>query len=729
MVWQKRVRALLAVLVLGLAAGVAWYVVNQRPQAAAPPEATRTDATAVTEIAADEFSRTNEAGEVVFSIKYERGYSYADGSAKLMKLTGTFARGNGQRMNITADEAAIVFKSGAGFDPQNFDDLHMKGHVRVESGPGGDRMLLETEEAHYSDLTGIMTTDKPVKVRRGNLSGSGTGATFDRDRVVVWLLADAKVTIAPSNDAGDGALDVTSGRAGLADADKYMRFEENVRMTRDGRLIQTDAAVANLTPDGKGLTSLELRGNSSVSGGAAGDGGVPNMRGDDMTITYSADTGLLERAVLMRAARLDLPEGGGKSLAADFIDLGFADDGTTVTVLDANGAVELKIPADGDEPAKEVRAPSLASRGQAPKGLDRARFRGGAELRERAPAKGDREAVDRVSSADEIALRLDGGFSKITLADFLGSARFRDGATTGEAPNARYMVPADRIILRGGDGSARVTQETGTVEAKTIDMVLDPRTMVAKENVKSTLLPSKDKDKKEPRTSILEDDQPVNVTSAELNYNGQTERAVYTGAARLWQGDTVIQAETIVLDDKTGNLEARKTVRSQFAIKDEHAKADAAPPKPTLATAEELVYDESRRQATFRENAHMNGPDGDITAARIELFLKEDGNTLDRAEAYETVTARLDGGRVATGSRLTYNAGTRRYEMAGTPLKVRRRFTDKDRAGAAVTRCEETVGSSLTFDRSADTVSVIGANGAPSRTVPIPCTADKLPLP
>ena len=36
----------------------------------------------------------------------------------------------------------------------------------------------------------------------------------------------------------------------------------------------------------------------------------------------------------------------------------------------------------------------------------------------------------------------------------------------------------------------------------------------------------------------------------------------------------------------------------------------------------------------------MSGPDGDMTAARIELYLKPSGDELERAEAYENVTLR-----------------------------------------------------------------------------------------
>jgi len=449
------------------------------------------------------------------------------------------------------------------------------------------------------------------------------------------------------------------------------------------------------------------------------------MAADDITITYAADTGLLERAVLERAARVGLPGAGGRSLAGDFIDLAFAGDGTTLTALDANGAVELTIPADGDDPATEIRAPRLEARGAAPNGLERATFSGGVEFREHAAARGERAAVDRVGRSDSLVLTLDGGFSDIKDADFRGNFRFRDAGGTAEAPNATYGVETGRIALKGGTGVSRVVQEGGTVQATDIDMTLDPRSMKARGRVRSTLKPGARRERDEPRPSILEDDEPVNVTAKALDYDGRTERAVYTGDARLWQADTVIHGETIVLDDKTGNLEARQAVRAQFLIRDEQSPdretAERAP-KPTFARGDELVYVESRRQATFRGSAKITGPEGDISGDRIELFLEEDGNTLERAEAYDNVTARLDGGRVATGSRLVYSAKARRYDMRGAPLKVRRQYTEKGSGGKTVTRCEETVGSSLTFDRSADTVSVVGANGAPSRTVPVPCT-------
>ena len=129
-----------------------------------------------------------------------------------------------------------------------------------------------------------------------------------------------------------------------------------------------------------------------------------------------------------------------------------------------------------------------------------------------------------------------------------------------------------------------------------------------------------------------------------------------------------------------------------------------------------MVYVESRRRDLPRQDRQVTGPTAKSSASASSCSSRKTAHP-GRAEATD-VTARLDGGRVAIGSRLTYNAKARRYDMRGAPLTVRQRRVDK-----GVTRCEETIGTTLTFDRSADTVSVVGANGAPSRTVPVPCAA------
>ena len=51
--------------------------------------------------------------------------------------------------------------------------------------------------------------------------------------------------------------------------------------------------------------------------------------------------------------------------------------------------------------------------------------------------------------------------------------------------------------------------------------------------------------------------------------------------------------------------------------------------------ADRLLYEEAPRRATYTTNAHASGPQGDLWAAKIEMYLKPSGNELDRVEAYD----------------------------------------------------------------------------------------------
>jgi lipopolysaccharide transport protein LptA len=115
----------------------------------------------------------------------------------------------------------------------------------------------------------------------------------------------------------------------------------------------------------------------------------------------------------------------------------------------------------------------------------------------------------------------------------------------------------------------------------------------------------------------------------------------------------------------------------------------------SIATARDMVYEDKSRRATYTGDARMNGPQGDLAADRIELFLKEGGNELERLEGYGKVTIRTPDGRKASGARLTYVAAADEYTMTGTPV------TFEDESG-------ETTGKTLNFSRSTDRIVVDG---------------------
>ena len=189
---------------------------------------------------------------------------------------------------------------------------------------------------------------------------------------------------------------------------------------------------------------------------------------------------------------------------------------------------------------------------------------------------------------------------------------------------------------------------------------------------------------------MLKDDEPVYVTGAALDYDGARAFATYTGGARLWQGDTTIQGDTIVLDERSGDLKASGSVRSTFVLEQLDEKTQQKTKVPSIASAKDLHYEDALRRATYTTDAHVNGPQGDCRADTIEMYFVEGGGALERAEAYRDVKLLTDA-RTSTGDRMTYFAADERYIMVGAPVRI-------------LEECRETTAKTLTFWRSTDRI-------------------------
>jgi lipopolysaccharide export system protein LptA len=210
--------------------------------------------------------------------------------------------------------------------------------------------------------------------------------------------------------------------------------------------------------------------------------------------------------------------------------------------------------------------------------------------------------------------------------------------------------------------------------------------------------------------AMLKSDQAVTVLSKTLDYDGTASKSSYAGEVRLFQGDTSIKAATIVLDDKSGDLTASGGVTTTTLLeqnakgaRSDKNKGEGKPKENaqakervlSMATAKDFVYEDSVRRLTYTGDAHMTGPQGDMTAAKIELYLKPSGDELDRAEAYEKLTLR-EQNRTTTGARLTYTTEDDKYVITGAPVEI----TDE---------CSRvTTGHTLTFTKATDTIVVDG---------------------
>jgi LPS export ABC transporter protein LptC len=688
--WQQVLRAALALVAIGFAV-VVFFAIRERQPASSPGGAARTDPAAIAESTRGE-SIMARGTRQEFKVEYARLLSYADGTLRF----------EGVKVVIPEREGTDFFLSGERATVTNAQsDIALEGNVRLVTSDG---LTASSASATYQNADGILRIPGPLEFQKDRLHGRGVGATYDRPRDVLWLLKDAHVTVAPDPATGGSDLNVQSETASLARRDRYVRFEGAVEMEREATRMAGDLAIASLAPVEDRVELLELRGNARVRAAKAVPGGVEAMSARDMNLVYGPDGRLLERATLAGQAEAQITGPAGdapRQLSADWIDAVLSG-GAALTSLTARDNVNLAIPGEGETALdRRIRARTLEGHGEPGRGLTAVRFEERVEFHETRPSRGGAPALERIARAHRLDVTMQPGLGTLERAAFEGDVTFRDGATEASAPAAVYDLAGSRLQLSAAAAPARVTDAHVDVTARAIDLALERQTMVAEGDVRSLLKATTQAggvDGSRQRPRMLRDDQPVNVTGHALTYEGAAGTAVYSGDARLWQGETAIQAATITLDDRQGNLTARGGVRSTWRLADTDPATGRTERKTTIATAQDLVYEEAERRATYTTDARLNGPEGDLRAARIELYLTPAGDALERLEAYDAVTLR-SGVRTSHGDRLTYFAVDARYVMHGTPVRVWEQQPSD---------CRETSGRTLTFWRATSTILVDG---------------------
>jgi lipopolysaccharide export system protein LptA len=540
------------------------------------------------------------------------------------------------------------------------------------------------------------------------MTGSGVGLTYDKNQDVMAVLD--RVVIQMEAGEGKSGLQIQSGTAEFKRRENLVRFERSLKVVRQTKTIEADSGLAHLTADGARLDLFEMRGNARITEVSAPAGGLETMTARDMDLKYGADGQTLRQALLTGGSAIQVagpPGQVSRRIEAVTIDAVLGPDGATPTALIAREEVEVVIPAAPGGSIRTIRAKSLDASGEPPRGLQKARFTGDVQFRERGPDGG------RAASSGMLDLTLAPGFGAMEEAHFSQAVRFEENNMASDSATARYVLDKGTLELGGretGRERPHIVHGRIGIYGDAIDVELVGPKVHATGDVKSVLQPpSKEKDGAGPEDfkmpSMLKRDQVVNVTAGELQYDGQTSKAVYSGSALLWQGETSVKAATITIDDKRGDMSASGKVATSVVLAQATGSAGQLERARSTTTSADFLYEEADRRATYTGDAHMNSVEGDVTASKIELYLKPSGDELDRAEAYENVTLR-EKSRKTTGTRMTYFGQDQRYLVTGARAPV----VILDECG------RETTGWTLTFYRTTDRIVVDGSEQIRTQT-------------
>jgi LPS export ABC transporter protein LptC len=726
--WQRPVRWMVAGVGLTCAAALVVYS-HKRQRPAAPPSAHIVDPKATSEGSGVQTIRLkNNKEELV--IQAERQIKYEDGRIRFEHVHMTTTR-EGRTFDVWADVAESKGQAVTGDQPG---EVTLTGHVRTKASDG---LELTTDAATYDDNQGLATIPGKLTFTRDGLKGEGVGATYDRQRNVIWLLDQAHVVRGP-DEKGAGAIDASAKAIGMARNDKYMNMTEHAKLVRSDQTLAADTLVIHFTDDEKGAKLIEMHGNSSVVPAADAKSGSPEMHADGINLEFQADGQTLKHATLSGAAQLVQlnDQRSRQTISAATIDLVTAPDGRTLTNLEAKTGVVVVLPATGDAPGRTIHAPSMVASGDEKNGLKVALFEGGVEFNETQPAARGKTASNRIGKSTTLTLDLKGQLGAIDKAEFRQNVTFKDADLSASADVGVYNETGRYLELTSGKSSPRIPKvDDGSihVDALYINVNMDNHDLRAKDNVFTKMTQTKAADDNAHAPALFDEKQPVYGTAAALKYVSASKAATFVGSpvaqAKVYQDDgSQITADQIDLQQDSGNLDAVGTVSSSFlldAAPQETGRGRPLPKKPsspTKASGKEMHYKDADRKAIYlgepSKVAFFSGPDGSVEGEQIDVTLAQEQRSVQTLEATRDAYAKFEGGREAAGPHLTYNAATETYVIKGGPgLPVYFKNVDTKTG-----RCNLETSTAVTYDRKTESmIEPPSASGAARSSKPIPC--------
>jgi lipopolysaccharide export system protein LptA len=318
-----------------------------------------------------------------------------------------------------------------------------------------------------------------------------------------------------------------------------------------------------------------------------------------------------------------------------------------------------------------------------------------------------------------VELQPTGGWSQMELH---GNVRIREADHTGEGENALFVRESQTAVLTGYAVARDAATET---HAPRITFFQSSGDIQADGGVSSTDLAANS-------GTIQLAPAPANLSADSLRGNSKSGRALYSGHARLWQGESVLEADSIELLRMSRTLIAVGNVRGVFPQQAVPAEGGSRPNSPTVDSAQRvskkaqlwhvssatLTYYDLVSRAHLEKNVLVESSEQRMQCPLLDLYFTRNApaehsvsgasgasrgaQQISRAVGSGGVVVE-EGGRKATALNGEYVAATGKFVMNGGNPTIY--------DGSAGT----TTGRQLTFFLADDTIIVDSENG--SRTL------------
>jgi LPS export ABC transporter protein LptC len=741
--WSAAVALLLASLTVGVYLERKW--VAYREQQKAPPPAPQD----VTRLSSGLTFSKGEGTQKIFTVEASKATDFRDKDASLLEdVKITIFGKKGERHDTIHTQSCQYEKEGGNMTCSGEVQIDLESRMdaeRAAKNPGTkveQRVHVETRGVAFNRATGIARTEQPVKFVFPNGSGQAVGVEYHSEEGTVRLLRDVQFSLKPPENDIAGKKSVSANtKEPVRVTGKSMDFQRESRTMqldgpveaenhaarlRAGRLtLLLDAAfraeklVAAAGPIGKtpelesqnadgpaNLTAETITAQFAKEGWLTRIEGAGDVRGSRRTQKES-DTFGAEHSVMELWPKVNQPRElnlkgnvqlrtqagtsgemrmlqtgellvefsgekkgeGNKLRRAETLSRGSVE--WTDAMLQSGTAgvgantepARTKLQADKLEMefGKEGKAKQLVATGNV--------------LTERTvTGKPTQTATAQSGTAQLVA---SGGWSQV---DLQGNVKMKEGDRSGQADHAMFIRATQTALLTGKALTRDATTETW---APRITFVQTTGEVRAEGGVRSTDYSAKGSG---PQLAPV----PANISADAMQGNSKAGRALYAGHARFWQGDSVLEADSIELLREARVTNAAGNVRAVFpqAAGPSSAQIVAVQSGPKKAklwhvTAGTLTYRDAESCAHLEKNVVAQSADQKMRAAVVDLYFtraekpnSNAGNAVSPASATagaQQVSRAVgtggviveQGSREATAERGEYSATDGKFIMSG----------------------------------------------------------------
>jgi len=734
--------ALLAIALAGITGGIylqrLWVAHREKQNAPAPlPQNEEKQFTAL------HFKKV-ESDRTIFDLEASKSTDLRGQDISLLEDVKIKVFGkNGDRNDVIHTQSCRYAKTDGSiqcdgkvqFELQSAEDA-----ARAAANPAGRPNIIhiDTSGVTFERATGRAQTVQLVKFSFPNGNGDGIGAVYQSEQGQMRLIRDVHIQMQPSADA--------SSKKGIALPAQVEMTGSSMEIDKVGHSVQL-MGPATAVSSGQQVTAgqftllldAEFRAQTLIGApgslnqqpevknhGAKGDS---TLRADKLTAHLSpqgwtsrieaagrvqgsspsgnleAESGDMEMWPGLNQAKLltlrgnvrvngrDPKSGMTRSLASNAVQLAFAGGKAGVVnrvqhaeTLERGEMEWLDAAAVRSKLAADKLALDFSAQGK-PQLLNAT---GAVQSQREIPGR----PVQIANSATGVAqLSAGGDWSQITLR---GNVRLREADRNAEAQQAVFARAAQTTVLTG---QAMVRDAGSETHAPKITFFQSTGDIEAEGPVRSTDFASKG-------SSLQMSSVPANLSADHMRANSKTGRAVYTRHARLWQGASVLEAETIELLRPTRILNATGNVRAVFPQAPQPGASPGSAPVWHISSGL-LTYWDAENRAHLEKDVYVQSADQKMRAPQLELFFTRtgadkqgNGGTSQISRAVGTGGVVVEqGDRRGTADRGLYTAAEEKYVLTGgTPTL----FDPVEGT---------TTGRELTFYRADDTIVVDSGNG------------------